>query len=305
LLCAGLPGALYAAEGGGQEYDDLALAGDNVCTRCHDDEDNPALLKIGRTKHGTRADGRTPTCTSCHGESPTHVNKPEGVVLRPRPEVDFGRDTITPVAERNAACLQCHQGGGRMLWPGSAHQIGNTACADCHDIHTDHDKVREKGDQPEVCISCHKDRRATFMRTSHHPVLEGQMKCSDCHNPHGSAGPKLMKRDTIVDTCYQCHMEKRGPFIWNHQPVTENCALCHNPHGANTRAMLRWRPPFLCQQCHEPTSHRGNIPTSDPSTGAFARGNQITFARACNNCHTNIHGGNSPTDSSRSRAFFR
>jgi len=30
-----------------------------------------------------------------------------------------------------------------------------------------------------------------------YPVPEGLMSCSDCHNAHGSTGPKLAKRDTI------------------------------------------------------------------------------------------------------------
>ena len=45
------------------------------------------------------------------------------------------------------------------------------------------------------------------------------MTCSDCHNAHGSAGPMLMVRDSVNETCYTCHMEKRGPFVRNHQPV--------------------------------------------------------------------------------------
>ena len=47
---------------------DLVLKGDAKCTRCHDETDSPKLLSIGKTKHGTTADGRTPTCTSCHGD---------------------------------------------------------------------------------------------------------------------------------------------------------------------------------------------------------------------------------------------
>ena len=46
---------------------DIVLRGDAKCTRCHSVEDNPDLFAIGKTRHGTVADGRTPTCTSCHG----------------------------------------------------------------------------------------------------------------------------------------------------------------------------------------------------------------------------------------------
>lgn len=59
----------YAAEA-----KDIVLKDDAKCTRCHDEADAPELLRIGKTKHGTRADGRTPTCTNCHGESKAHAD---------------------------------------------------------------------------------------------------------------------------------------------------------------------------------------------------------------------------------------
>src|SRR4051794_6195361 len=43
---------------------DLVLNGDAQCTRCHDEGDDYPVLAIGATRHGTRADSRTPTCTS-------------------------------------------------------------------------------------------------------------------------------------------------------------------------------------------------------------------------------------------------
>lgn len=182
----------------------------------------------------------------------------------------------------------------------------DVACTECHVIHTGHDKVREKKEQPEVCFNCHKQQRVQIEKASRHPIPEGKVTCSDCHNVHGSAGLKLVARDTINDTCFQCHAEKRGPFIWNHQPVTENCAHCHNPHGTTVAGLLKWRPPFLCQQCHEPSSHRGNIPNVNWASSATTNeGRNITLARSCLNCHTNIHGGSNPLDLSHSRSLRR
>jgi predicted CXXCH cytochrome family protein len=57
----------------------------------------------------------------------------------------------------------------------------------------------------------------------------------------------MLVRDSINDTCYTCHMEKRGPFVRTHQPVQENCAICHNPHGSVHDNLLKVRAPFLCQ----------------------------------------------------------
>ena len=52
---------------------DLVLRDDAQCTRCHDDESSPRVISIGKTKHGTRADSRTPTCINCHGASEAHL----------------------------------------------------------------------------------------------------------------------------------------------------------------------------------------------------------------------------------------
>jgi DmsE family decaheme c-type cytochrome len=311
---------------------DVVQKGDAVCTRCHDESESYPVLAIGKTKHGTMADSRAPTCTTCHGESRRHVEnqKQEGDKGRPKPDRTFdgplqglpssrtaafvpplgytpnpAKRTETSAAERNAPCLTCHQGGKRMHWQGSMHDARDVACSSCHQVHTQHDRVRDKLTQSDVCFMCHKEQRAQINRMSRHPIPEGKVGCSDCHNVHGTAGPKLMVRDSVVDTCFTCHMEKRGPFIFNHQPVTEDCSICHNPHGSSIASLLKSRPPFLCQQCHEATSHRGNVPGMLPGTGTTAGARGITQARSCLNCHTNIHGGNNPTNSSESRSLRR
>lgn len=280
---------------------DLVLTGDARCTRCHDQSDEFPVLAIGQTRHGTRADGRTPSCMSCHGESETHVFKPTGLKERPRPDITFGKTSPTPVPARNQACLNCHQGGGRIHWQQSAHARTDVACTSCHQIHAAHDRVRDKVAQSDVCFACHKEQRAQINRPSRHPVREGQVACSDCHNAHGSAGPAMMVRHSINDTCYTCHMEKRGPFVRNHQPVQENCAICHNPHGTTTPNLLKARSPYLCQQCHEPTGHRGAI----PSLVGTPLQRTVVMARGCLNCHTNIHGTNNPIDAPGQRTFRR
>lgn len=291
-----------ATEGGAR---DKVLKGDQVCTRCHDGTESYPVFDIGKTKHGTVADGRTGSCTACHGASETHIRIPEDATERPQPTVSFGAKSKTPVAERNAQCLNCHSGAKRMLWQGSTHEQEDLACTSCHQVHAQHDKVRDKQTQPEKCFTCHKDKRNEINKASRHPVKEGKVACSDCHNPHGSAGPKLMARDTVIDTCYSCHAEKRGPFLWNHQPVTEDCAICHNPHGSSNARLLKQSMPFLCQECHEPGSHQGIAPSSRTNASLALPQPDIASARQCVNCHTNLHGGNSPLNSSVNRSLVR
>jgi DmsE family decaheme c-type cytochrome len=285
---------LVAGPAAAADTQDLALKGDAKCTACHDEGDNPDLLKIGRTKHGTRADNRTPTCTSCHGESKGHTESTSG--KRAPPDIIFGRKGPTQASAQNESCLNCHgKDPGRHLWAGSVHDARNVACGSCHTIHGGVDKVRDKATQPEVCYACHAGQRVKANKPSHHPVVEGQMACSDCHNPHGSAGPAMMKRDTVVETCYTCHMEKRGPFVRNHQPVSEDCAICHDVHGTTAGNLLKTRQPFLCQTCHAP--HGAFPPAVARGGGAqpgWFNGSTIAQGRGCTNCHTEIHGSNNP-----------
>jgi DmsE family decaheme c-type cytochrome len=141
---------------------DVVLRGDAQCMRCHADDGESPVMAIGKTKHGTVADGRTPTCTSCHGASETHINRPAGVTERPRPDRVFGKKSTVPAETQNQACLTCHQGGKRIHWQGSLHASRDTTCTSCHQVHTSHDKVRDKTTQAEVCFACHKStgRRA-------------------------------------------------------------------------------------------------------------------------------------------------
>lgn len=285
---------------------DIVLKGDAKCTRCHDESDAPALLAIGKTRHGTNADGRSPTCTDCHGDSNAHIKNIENGKERPKVDRLFGKKSSTPVAARNDACLTCHQKDAkRSHWEGSIHQSRDVACTSCHQIHTAHDKVRDKRTQPEVCYACHKEQRAQVNKPSHHPIPEGKMGCSDCHNGHGSTGPKLMVRDSVNATCYTCHMEKRGPFVHNHAPVSEDCSICHNPHGTTAENMLKSRPPFLCHQCHTP--HGGALAQltnqSTPPATVGRSGINYTQGRGCVNCHTQVHGSNNPANTNPNPQF--
>jgi DmsE family decaheme c-type cytochrome len=303
------PEASSAAPSKARVVKDQIMQGDARCTRCHsdvngDEVENVPILPIARTKHGTRADARTPTCTSCHGTSERHL-KQEGK-RRPLPDHPFGRKTAGDPLAHNKACLSCHEGGNKLMhWSASTHARRDVPCSDCHQVHVSHDKATTKPKVAEMCMSCHKEKKGEFARPNHHPVPEGKMTCTDCHNPHGSAGPKLMVKDSVNETCYSCHAQHRGPFLWNHLPVTQDCALCHNPHGSTTAGLLKMRPQFLCQQCHEPANHRGNVPglngspTNAPGAGA------LTQARGCTNCHTQIHGGNNPTAAGTQRTFRR
>ena len=273
----------------------LASGGARTCLTCHGTDTK--VIQILQTPHAVKADPHTPFgqtgCEACHGGGGDHA-----ALKAAGPSILFKGPNKSPVAERNAQCPSCHQAGLRMNWQGSQHQTNGLACNDCHTIHVSKDPVLVKLTQPEKCFTCHAEQRADSFKYSHHPIREGKVVCADCHNPHGSAGPKLLKEFTVNETCYNCHAEKRGPVLWEHEPVRENCLNCHTPHGSTQARLLVQRPPYLCQECHANGSHQ-TIPIAGQNLAGQIAANVRAMARGCVNCHSQVHGSNSPNG-----AFF-
>lgn len=173
----------------------------------------------------------------------------------------------------------------------SKHKAEGIACNDCHFVHGNTNKLLKK-DQNEVCFDCHKDIKLQTNKQSHHPIKEGKIFYSDCHNTHGDFGPKMIKADTVNELCYKCHSEKRGPYMFEHFPVEKNCMNCHTPYGSNHNKLLTMRMPNLCQACHDWTRHPGTPYTEEfgfDGSGSESNRNKL-IGRSCLNCHTNIHG---------------
>jgi len=262
---------------------------DAKCLDCH--EEFMALYEktahAKAFKHNPKSGWEGLDCENCHGPMSKHLDAPK---KRPALVVSFKKEGGVTPEQRSAICLQCHEKGKRMNWEGGAHDRAGLSCDSCHAIRDLSQTVKV-----DVCYSCHPQIRALFQKTSHIPVREGKITCSDCHNPHGSKGPTMLNEASVNNTCYTCHAEKRGPFLWEHAPVRENCLNCHNPHGSNQPNLLRTRVPFLCQQCH---ASLGGPPGHNAD--AYSR-NQVDskkiyiMGKACLNCHMQVHGSNHPS----------
>jgi DmsE family decaheme c-type cytochrome len=275
------------------EEPEFSRRGADQCIGCHDDE---AILSIFRTPHGQLADSRTPfanlQCESCHGPGGKHAARLRRGQERP-PITNFGSDEHTPAAEQNDICMGCHTASAGLGWHGSAPEREDVACADCHQAHAPVDRVRVRAEQAEVCFDCHQTVRAQSFKPFSHPVREGKMSCAGCHDIHGSIADNLLARSNVNQTCYGCHAEKRGPFLWEHAPVTEDCTTCHDAHGSNHPAQLTRRPPLLCQQCHSQAGHPGRAFTDS----GLADNNPSVYllGGSCLNCHSKVHGSNHPS----------
>lgn len=224
-------------------------------------------------------------CQACHAPEAKHLE--EG-----------GKGTVRfPTADK---CLACHKNNDhkRMNWAFSAHSKAGVECRHCHGLHSPDIHLREgrefkgvgvgmwKSDRNSaVCMTCHKDVAARMNMPSHHPVKEGGLSCMNCHDPHTG------KKTTLAgptEQCTQCHQNVRGPKVFEHAPVVEDCTTCHNPHGSPNRRLLQLAQPMQCLQCHSVTANRH----ATTSTGGVVTLNGAQM-RGCTNCHSAIHGSHS------------
>ncbi len=247
-----------------------------VCVNCHRDSANHyAGTKHGQVfQNGSKGALQAQDCEACHGPRSVHISKPDASLE-------------LSIKQYTSVCMQCHQDGSRMHWKSSRHQTSEVGCTSCHSVmKKQSDKgLLAKNTEAAVCYTCHTEVRGEMQKASHHPVREGKMTCSSCHNVHGSVGKSLLKGATANETCFNCHQEKRGPFLFEHAPVRENCANCHNAHGTNNPSLLASKGSFLCLQCHTYGGHI-NLPRYNRTSNPYGEG--------CVNCHT-PHGSNSPS----------
>jgi predicted CXXCH cytochrome family protein len=304
-LAAPAPKAKPAAAPAKETAPAATFVGADTCGTCHAN-----VAKSFATNPHTKMlqmPGNHPgvTCENCHDAGSEHV---------------AGGGDITKIfdplkaspQEVTAKCLSCHA-GTHPNFDRSPHAKAGVSCISCHSIHGGNVQLpsqapaktqiaempvaaapkgadREhllKASEPALCYQCHTDVKAAFNLPFHHPVNEGVVKCTDCHNVHGAFQPNNLK--TTADQsmiCVKCHMDKRGPFVFEHMPVkAEGCMGCHStpPHGSvNPRMLAMPNINVLCNQCHSQVA----------ADTVHGMGAGSTDSIPCTSCHTYIHGSN-------------
>jgi DmsE family decaheme c-type cytochrome len=263
------------------------FVGDDTCVACHESE----AKGLRQTLHGKAANVRTPaakngqSCETCHGPGQAHADSGDKTKIR--------RFAALSAREANDTCISCHAKGSHAEWQGSMHDARNVSCVACHSVHAARsEKAQLKTvTATQTCESCHKPEAMKVKKSGHMPLREGKMECTSCHSPHGSNNVRMLKvGNTINEACASCHAEKRGPFLWEHTAGKESCASCHDPHGSNNDRMLVAKVPMLCQRCHISSRH----PATIYDAAQLSAGSNRLVGRSCVNCHSQIHGSNSP-----------
>jgi DmsE family decaheme c-type cytochrome len=211
-------------------------------------------------------------CEACHGPGELHWESKEPSDIR---------------YPTNEECGACHETGSRtlMAWSTSQHERNGVLCSDCHNPHnrepnnirsarsSEQATLRHARGATQICASCHPGVASELNLPSHHPVAEGMMACSDCHQPHRDRRKTLGARTAM---CTSCHEDHAGPWIFEHAPVAEDCSYCHTPHGSSAEALLDTNQPGACITCHT-IAESGAV--HDP----------YAFVTRCTDCHGAVH----------------
>ena len=245
-----------------------------VCRNCHSD----SVVKA-QANHGD--------CQACHRDAAVHVSQP----MKVKPSKAIASET----------CLSCHAAGtghardaNRMNFAFSEHNKAGIQCSDCHGIHNP--KVGKQANVADLkmdnnarlCATCHQDVLARFSMPSRHPLKEGAVSCTSCHQPHDGKQAALGGK---TEQCTKCHQAVRGPHVFEHPPAAEDCTNCHNPHGTPNRRLLEVAQPMMCLQCHSVAGNRHGQPAG-AANAAVSNTSRISGAvlRNCVNCHGAVHG---------------
>ena len=293
LLVFALFAALAAAAPKKKDWEAGGYVGTEACLACHEDM-GKAFLKTrhGAMEKDTGRGWKDYSCESCHGPGLKHGEAAEAkFILNHAKAAPKEADASCLTCHKNqathagrvhgshsagqVACVSCHSVHHEKPKPAStcaschtdvvvqflrphAHRMGpgTVSCVDCHNPHGSlqnaglRGTARTRNNEPG-CLNCHADKRGPFA-FEHAPMrLEG---CGSCHEPHGSANPRMLNRAEVMNLCLECHSNLPAPSnrtgtlgsvaTGMHDlrlPIYRNCTSCHvKIHGSHVnRDFLR------------------------------------------------------------------
>ena len=165
------------------------FVGSDTCASCHDE----VAKKFASNPHAKMAlmpgNHAGVTCENCHGAGSEHVAGGGDITKIFNPAKHSTKEV-------DETCLTCHA-GAHPDFERSPHARAGVGCISCHSIHDSKQETLLKAPQPTLCYQCHADQKAQFNMPIPPSCERGLVKCTDCHDVHGtflSQQPKVDRR---------------------------------------------------------------------------------------------------------------
>ena len=249
-----------------------------ICLGCHD-----IASEAGRFAHAPVAAGN---CTACHD---AHRSERPSLLAAPTPLL----------------CTICHEDVADDTGAVSVHPPAQDDCLVCHRPHGGDSQAFLTEPTSTLCFQCH-DEQSKELQDTHLDRDLTKLHCSNCHEPHRSTQPKLIRanqhppfaeRDCstchegstpITDQkalCFMCHDDVANPGKHVHAPFADgDCTGCHDPHAARGEHLLTaGSTDAACAACHDPSDL---YPNADLAHTPVREGK-------CAECH-DPHGSDQP-----------
>jgi predicted CXXCH cytochrome family protein len=184
------------------------------CTKCH--------FPHSASRNKLLVDSSPKLCYGCHKDKPAEFAK---ISHHPVPDkinctgchnphgTMYSKLAIAEILD-NSLCFTCHKDKplyyGKIPHSKATGVRGKGMCLNCHIVHGSDFVSLTRKEQIELCRDCHKPPTKY-----QHPVGEsykdlwhgGTMKCTSCHNPHGTQFAYMWLRDK-GSLCLSCHTNK-------------------------------------------------------------------------------------------------
>lgn len=248
------------------------------CAGCHN-----TGLRLEKTTAGEFRSTYTELnigCEKCHGPGSEHVRGggAKALIVNPR-NLPFERSV--------EVCGQCHSRG--VSQPNGVHDFpwddaNNTPYVLGQPLRQYYSDKGGRWGDPEAHSRQHHQQGLDYLKSKH---FAGQVRCFDCHDPHGGPGRfQLVKADFNNTLCLSCHAKDkrfasneaiRKHTRHNYAPETRGTSRCSSCHMVKTAASA---------EAGDIHSHDFKVIRPSVSLDMFSKDPKAVIANSCNGCHT-------------------
>ncbi len=247
-----------------------------LCESCHD---STSLNLTKEFVHTPAAEGDCAGCHNPHGSMRDKLltGRAQKIVVNGIPV------SRTPnISEKRAdLCYTCHENLVEAFRKQGVHKpVEQGKCDACHAPHGSDHAGFVKDSAAALCGACH--TVDSTLSAKHNNYNLAGADCLDCHNPHISGKPKLLRANSHPPyeekSCDACHTQGPDGKVKLAGAVNEVCASCHETSKEEATKKFQ-HPPFEAGECTSCHSAHG----SDNAMFLKRNGNDL-----CLSCHSDF-----------------